>query len=159
MTTDSTLNGTYRSMQAEAQAMRAAGEGSIVNISSVAGYAAAAGSRRTGRPRRALTCSRVWLLDEWGEYSIRVNWRCRPDHHRHRFAPHRVIPPRRGVHPADPARPIRRARICRAVTFLLSDGAAFITGQCLCVDGGLALRGLPEPEHGELLRRLIPDFF
>ena len=36
MTTNATLNGTYRSMQAEAKAMRAAGGGSIVNISSVA---------------------------------------------------------------------------------------------------------------------------
>src|SRR5947209_6656322 len=36
MTTDATLNGTYRAMQAEGTAMRAAGGGSIVNISSVA---------------------------------------------------------------------------------------------------------------------------
>jgi 3-oxoacyl-[acyl-carrier protein] reductase len=49
--------------------------------------------------------------------------------------------------------------IAKAVAFLLSDAAAFITGQCLCVDGGLSLRGLPEPEHGRVLRRLIPDFF
>ena len=29
----------------------------------------------------------------------------------------------------------------------------------LGVDGGLALRGLPEPEHGDVLRQLVPDFF
>jgi NAD(P)-dependent dehydrogenase (short-subunit alcohol dehydrogenase family) len=49
--------------------------------------------------------------------------------------------------------------IANGVAFLLSEGAAFITGQCLCIDGGLSLRGLPEPEHGRLLRSLIPDFF
>jgi NAD(P)-dependent dehydrogenase (short-subunit alcohol dehydrogenase family) len=36
MTTDSTLNGTCRAMQAEAKAMREADGGAIVNISSVA---------------------------------------------------------------------------------------------------------------------------
>jgi NAD(P)-dependent dehydrogenase (short-subunit alcohol dehydrogenase family) len=161
MTTDSTLNGTYRSMQAEAKAMLEAGGGAIVNISSVA-------AARSGRWEGAYSASKVGVdmltrvaADEWGRYGIRVN---------------SVLP---GLIKTDTAAPLTEdaathegfirqtplARlgepdeIAKSVAFLLSDDAGFITGQCLCVDGGLSLRGLPEPEHGRLLRSLIPDFF
>ncbi|MHB8466526.1 MAG: SDR family NAD(P)-dependent oxidoreductase [Acidimicrobiales bacterium] len=161
MTVDSTLTGTYRCMQAQAKAMREAGGGSIVNISSVA-------AGRSGRWESAYSASKAGVdmltrvaADEWGQYDIRVN---------------SVLP---GLTKTDTAAPltedpttrqafIRHTPLARlgetddianGVAFLLSDGAAFITGQCLCIDGGLSLRGLPEPEHGRLLRSLIPDFF
>ena len=160
-TTDSTLNGTYRSMQAEANAMREAGGGSIVNISSVA-------AARSGRWESAYSAAKAGVdmltrvaADEWGQFGIRVN---------------SVLP---GLIKTDTAAPLTDdpatrdgflrntplARlgepddIAKCVAFLLSDDAGYITGQCLCVDGGLSLRGLPEPEHGNLLRGLIPDFF
>jgi NAD(P)-dependent dehydrogenase (short-subunit alcohol dehydrogenase family) len=73
MTTDATLNGTNQSMQAEALAMRDAGGGSIVNISSVAGA-------RSGRWESAYSASKAGVdmltkvaADEWGEHGIRVN--------------------------------------------------------------------------------------
>ncbi len=161
MTTNSTLNGTYRSMQAEARTMRAAGKGSIVNISSVA-------AARSGRWESAYSASKAGVdmltrvaADEWGQYGIRVN---------------SVLP---GLIRTDTASPltedaatregfIRQTPLARLgepheiaafVAFLLSDDAAYVTGQCICVDGGLSLRGLPEPEHGRMLRGLIPDFF
>lgn len=161
MTVDSTLTGTYRSLQAEATAMREAGGGSIVNISSVA-------ATRSGRWESAYSAAKAGVdmltrvtADEWGQYGIRVN---------------SVLP---GLINTDTAAPmtedpatcqgfIRNTPLARlgetddianGVAFLLSDAAAFITGQCLCIDGGLSLRGLPEPEHGRLLRSLIPDFF
>src|SRR5690242_10003446 len=52
MTVDATLTGTYRTMQAEAAAMREAGGGSIVNISSVA-------AARSGRWESAYSASKA----------------------------------------------------------------------------------------------------
>jgi NAD(P)-dependent dehydrogenase (short-subunit alcohol dehydrogenase family) len=148
-------------MQAEARSMRAAGGGSIVNISSVA-------AARSGRWESAYSASKAGVdmltrvaADEWGQYGIRVN---------------SVLPGLIRTATASPLTedgatregflrqtPLARlgepADIARGVVFLLSADADFITGQCLCIDGGLSLRGLPEPEHGRLLRSLIPDFF
>jgi len=161
MTTDGTLNGTFRALQVEGQAMVEAGGGSIVNISSVA-------AARSGRWEGAYSASKAGIdmltrvaADELGRHGIRVN---------------SVLP---GLITTDTASPLTDDPAVRAgfirqtpmgrlgspediaacVAFLLSDTSSFITGQCLCVDGGLSIRGLPEPEHGNLLRQLIPDFF
>lgn len=160
LTTEGTLNGTFRALQAEAGAMVDAG-GAIVNISSVAGV-------RSGRWEGAYSASKAGIdmltrvaADELGHFGIRVN---------------SVLP---GLITTDNAAPLTDEPVVRAgfvrqtplerlgdpedvarcVAFLLSDEASFITGQCIGVDGGLSLRGLPEPEHGDVLRRLVPDFF
>ena len=160
-TTDTTLNGTYRSLQAEGQAIRAAGGGSIVNISSVA-------ASRSGRWESAYSAAKAGVdmltrvaADEWGGYGIRVN---------------SVLP---GLITTDTASPLTDDEVVRAgftrqtplkrlgepedvarlVSFLLSDNASYVTGQCIAVDGGLSLRGLPEPEHGDRIQALLPDFF
>lgn len=160
-TTDTTLNGTYRSLQAEGRAMRAGGGGSIVNVSSVA-------ASRSGRWESAYSAAKAGVdmltrvaADEWGRYGIRVN---------------SVLP---GLITTDTAGPLtdddtvragfmrqtplerlgQPEDVARLVSFLLSDDSSFITGQCIAVDGGLSLRGLPEPEHGNRIQSLLPDFF
>ena len=161
MTTEGTLNGTFRSLQAEARAMSQGRGGSIVNISSVA-------AARSGRWEGAYSASKAGIdmltrvaADELGGHGIRVN---------------SILP---GLITTDTASPLTDNQVVRhgfirqtplgrlgtptdiadCVVFLLSDKASFITGQCICVDGGLSMRGLPEPEHGDVLRDLIPDFF
>jgi NAD(P)-dependent dehydrogenase (short-subunit alcohol dehydrogenase family) len=161
MTVDSTLTGTYRSMQAEAKAMRDAGGGSIVNISSVA-------AARSGRWESAYSASKAGVdmltrvaADEWGQYGIRVNSVLPGLIRTDTAAPLTEDgPTREGFVRQTPLGRLGEAdEIAKGVVFLLSDAAAFITGQCIAIDGGLSLRGLPEPEHGRLLRGLIPDFF
>ena len=161
MTTDGTLNGTFRALQVEGQAMVDAGGGSIVNISSVA-------AARSGRWESAYAASKVGVdmltrvaADEWGHFGIRLN----------SVLPGLVTTDTASPLTDDPAVKAGFARqtplgrlgspsdIARCVAFLLSDEAAYVTGQCLCVDGGLSLRGIPEPEHGTVLRQLVPDFF
>jgi len=161
VTVDSTLTGTYWSLQAEAAAMREAGGGSIVNISSVA-------AARSGRCESASSASKAGvdmltkvLADEWGQYGIRVNSVLPGLVKTETAAPLTEDPTTRDgfIRQTPLARLGETQDIANGVVFLLSDAAAFITGQCLCIDGGLSLRGLPEPEHGRLLKSLLSDFF
>lgn len=112
--------------------------GSIVNISSVAARGTpllgAYGAAKAGLE----SFSRTMAL-EWGQYGIRVNL----------VAPGTVRTPRAGQSDlADLAArsiPLGRrgdpADIAEAALFLLSDRAAYITGQTLVVDGGTSLGG------------------
>lgn len=161
MTTDGILNGTFRALQVEGQAMVDAGGGSVVNISSVA-------AARSGRWESAYAASKVGVdmltrvaADEWGHFGIRVNSVLPGLITTENAAPLTDDP---GVHAGFRRQtPLGRlgspVDVARCVAFLLSDEADFITGQCLGVDGGLSLRGIPEPEHGNVLRDLVPDFF
>ena len=160
-TVDTTLTGLFRSIQAEGAAIRAAGGGSIVNISSVA-------AERSGRWEIAYSAAKAGVnmltrvaADEWGAFGIRVNAvlpgltttetaAALTDDADLTRAFVRNTPLGRLAEPAD---------IARFVTALLGDDAAFVTGQCIAVDGGLSLRGVPEPEHGSRIKQLLPDFF
>lgn len=157
---DSTLTGTFRALQAEGSAIRDAGGGSIVNISSVAALRGRWEVAYSAAKAAVDVVTRV-AADEWGRHGIRVN---------------SVLP---GLIRTDTASaltddaalvaaferqtPLGRlgepAEVARIIAVLLSDVSAFVTGQSICVDGGLSLRGIPEPEHGNRLATLLPDLF
>jgi NAD(P)-dependent dehydrogenase (short-subunit alcohol dehydrogenase family) len=157
MVLDTNLVGAFRCMRAEARAMRAAGGGSIVNISSIAAVL-------THRWMTAYCASKAGLnmltrcaADDLGEHGIRVN-AIMPS-----LVPTELASPLAGN---DVARneylrlmPISRLGtpedVACAAVFLLSNDATWITGQCLGVDGGHTIR--QGPDLVPVLRQYLPD--
>jgi NAD(P)-dependent dehydrogenase (short-subunit alcohol dehydrogenase family) len=133
------VKGVFSACQAVAPAMRAAGRGRIVNITS-------AGAEVALMNRSAYCASKAAVLQltrclalEWGPYGITVN----------AVGPGITeTPMTRGYLEADPVRrrtmvdkmPLRRLGtpddVAGAVLFLASDLAAYVTGRTVYVDGG-----------------------
>lgn len=136
------LRGAFFASQAVAKHMlqNDAG-GAIVNISSTHGRAALQDRTAYGISKAAMDQMTRALALEWAESGIRVN----------AVVPATVLTPSRQVHLGNEAtRKKLQARIplgrfalpeevAYAVGYLLSDRAAFITGSCLVLDGGLTV--------------------
>ena len=156
-TLDTNVTGVFRCMKAEARVMKAAGGGSIVNISSIA-------ATLTHRYMTAYCVSKAGLnmltrcaADDLGQYGIRVN-AVQPGlvdtdlaipltHNEDATADYlRCMPLERVGKPQD---------IGAIVGFLLSDEASWITGQCLGADGGHTLRR--GPNLVSLFRQFLPE--
>ena len=154
---DTNLVGVFRCMRAEAKAMRAAGGGSIVNVSSIAAVL-------THRWMSAYCVSKAGVnmlarcaADDLGEFGIRVNavmpslvptelasLLANSEVAREEYL--RLMPVSRLGTPED---------VSALVAFLLSDEAGWLTGQCIGIDGGHTIR--KGPDLVPVFREFMPE--
>ena len=143
--------GTLACMKHESQAMIERGGGSIINVSSASGTQAATGLAAYSGSKAAVDMMTRTAAVELGEHEIRVNAMA-PGTTMTRMTGWTKLP---GVEEAiAAATPLgrlgRKSDMAGMALLLASDAGAFITGQVLYVDGGLALPAFPD------LRRLLP---
>jgi 3-oxoacyl-[acyl-carrier protein] reductase len=141
------LRGSYFLAQAAARQMRAQGQGgSVLFMSSVCGHLAVVPMAAYGMTKAGLEMLARALVPELGPLGVRVN----------AVAPGATLTPRTiALEPGYDAwwgakiplgRVATTADIARVALFLLSDGAAHVTGQTLVVDGGWTSIGdVPRP--------------
>ena len=136
---DTNLGGAFFTCQALSRPMLKRRAGAIVNITSIVGVHGNAGQTNYAASKAGLIGLTKSLAKELGGRGIRVN----------AIAPGYIATELTEVLP-DQAReailsgtPLGRlgepADVARAVRFLVSDAAAFITGDVLAVDGGLGM--------------------
>lgn len=138
---DVNLGGTYRVIRAAVPYMKERGGGAILAVSSMSADRAVAGIVPYGATKAAVSHLIRGLAVELGEHGVRLNG----------IAPGYVRTAMTAPLLADP---VRTARIHERIPlgriaepeemvgpglFLLSDAAAYVTGQILAVDGGYAL--------------------
>jgi len=132
------LDATMRICQAAGVHMTARGSGSVINIASVAGLAAAPFLAPYGAAKAAVVSLTKTLASEWGRTGVRVNALCpgwtatelnrvlwdSPDGGEATIA---SVPMGRWARPEEMAGP---------AIFLASEASSFMTGQVLVIDGG-----------------------
>ncbi len=129
---DVNLTGTFLGMQAVVGALRAAGSGSIINVSSIEGLRGAAMVHPYVASKWAVRGLSKSAALELGRYNIRVN-SLHPGFIRTPMTEH--MPDDMVTSPL--GRPGTSAEVSTFVVFLASDESSFSTGAEFIVDGGL----------------------
>ena len=157
---DLNLNGTFNCLQAAGGEMVRRRRGRIVNVITAASLGPAPGCAHSAAARAGVASLTQTAAVEWAAFGVRVN----------AVAPGPVLTPALQVElgATDPSSelegllstvPIGRLGlgedIAKAVHFLVSPAADFVTGQILAVDGGFSLgRNVVQPrQHDQLERR------
>lgn len=130
------LRGALVAIQAVVPHMIARGGGSVINTASGAGLAGDLGHPAYGASKAALISLTRYVATEFGKHGIRCN----------AISPGFIVIPGKPGREAVAATMLRHSLtprlgapedIAALVVFLASDESAFITGQNICVDGGM----------------------
>jgi NAD(P)-dependent dehydrogenase (short-subunit alcohol dehydrogenase family) len=136
---DLNLNGTFYCSQVMARQMMQTHGGAIVNIVANFGLRAAPGLAHSAAARAAVINLTRTLALEWAKHSIRVN-AVAPGVVMTEGALSEMLISPDAIETIERAIPLKRLGtpedIAHVVTFLVSDAAAYITGETIAVDGG-----------------------
>jgi 3alpha(or 20beta)-hydroxysteroid dehydrogenase len=142
------LVGAFLGVQAVVEPMKAAGGGSIVNISSQAGVQGLAGYSAYGASKWGLRGMSKVAAIELGPLGIRVNT-VYPGMIDTPMIAHLDVERGLGGHPGAPLTRVGTPEeVAEVVAFLASDASSYITGADLTVDGGASAGRIPiTPVH------------
>jgi NAD(P)-dependent dehydrogenase (short-subunit alcohol dehydrogenase family) len=136
---DLNLNGTFYCAQSIARHMMQAGGGVIVNIVANFGLRAAPGLAHSAAARAGVISLTRTLALEWAKYGIRVN-AVAPGVVMTEGALAEMLINPEAIERIERAIPLKRLGtpedVANLVMFLVSDAAAYITGETIAVDGG-----------------------
>lgn len=125
--------------------LKKSSSGSIVNIASVAGVISVGSGVPYAMSKSAMIQMTKGLAAEWAEYNIRVNavapWYIKTQ------LTKEVLNNQDKYKKIIERTPMKRTgkpeEIAAVVAFLCMPASSYITGQCICVDGGFTINGFP----------------
>ena len=140
---DIVLNGTFHCTSAFGKKMIEAGRGAIVNIVTTYAWTGSAFVLPSACAKAGVLAMTRSLAVEWAAYGVRLN-AIAPGPVPTEGAFSRLMPDPSLEEAARKRIPLKRfgtpLEIADAATYLLSDGAGYVTGDCLTIDGGEWLR-------------------
>ena len=147
------LRGAFLMSREIGRAMRAQGQGAIVNVSSIAGYAGIPMRNAYGAAKAGVSAMTRSMACEWARDGVRVN-AVAPGYVRTALVidlEQKGMLDGRAIAKRTPmGRMAEPAEIAETIAFLASPRASYVTGATLNVDGGWLALGAPETALGPL---------
>ncbi len=138
------LTAVFWALQEAGRIMSEQGKGAVVNVASAAGMASSPGLSAYGASKAALMSLTRTAAAEWGGFGVRVN-AVAPGWIRTELSEPLWSKPeveRAMVERSALKRWGESHEVAAVIAFLASDGAAYVTGQTVVVDGGLTTAGI-----------------